>query len=365
MTWNRTDRVDERRGFQAHHQGTRALVLVGRHGRDRRSSSRAQTHTKPKITRGGFLLAKSQGETSEQTAARWRDWQPHIHVHTQDNQSSASRVVQVSSGQVRKDAREKAPAETEQVEHEAPSVPQRSVDGRASGKNVRNGEKRRVTDAKNQRKNKRWRKNIFRKSLIGDKTRRNHTRPPPRTIFLPLPPQSLPLSSHRRQAWRCRYDFKVAISLHPHPQTTSVPCTWPRKNQPQQQSRHVWKQASVCICTGSSRQQGQQPQPAEQRSARCHQWTARDEIDNAKRIKSNLRPPPPPPPVHLSRRLWVALDDADLVGDLECVEVLGEAHVRLLLAVGPGEKRTQKTYIPARKTFLLGGRGEPVRERRY
>ena len=30
-----------------------------------------------------------------------------------------------------------------------------------------------------------------------------------------------------------------------------------------------------------------------------------------------------------------ALDDADLVGDLQCVEVLGETHVRLLLAVRP------------------------------
>lgn len=35
------------------------------------------------------------------------------------------------------------------------------------------------------------------------------------------------------------------------------------------------------------------------------------------------------------------LDDADLVGDLECVEVLGETYVRLLLAVRPAKQKHQ------------------------
>lgn len=43
------------------------------------------------------------------------------------------------------------------------------------------------------------------------------------------------------------------------------------------------------------------------------------------------------------RKTRQALDDADLVGDLECVVVLGETDVRLLLAIGPEQHETQQS----------------------
>lgn len=62
----------------------------------------------------------------------------------------------------------------------------------------------------------------------------------------------------------------------------------------------------------------------------------------------------------------VGLDDADLVGDLECVEVLGETYVSLLLTVRPEKKKSHThTQYAAVKSAAGGSMGRREIPRQY
>lgn len=122
--------------------------------------------------------------------------------------------------------------------------------------------------------------------------------------------------------------------LCPRPQTTGVSCTCCGKKQPQQQaSSYGTSYAAPGSSTGRS--SSRQPSKARPGDSSGRPETKPIKLTLKNQIKSCDR---------FRRLRWAALDDADLVGDLECVKVLGETYVRLLLAVRPAGNTHTHTF---------------------